>query len=77
MPTSPERCPFGCSSCGRSCRAAQRQTHRFDCCGQIAAHVPTVLRPGTSRAERTWTNHTDPMRAGYLTGPSQTTRKAS
>lgn len=77
MAKSAERCPFSCAACGRSCKAGQRQSHRFDCCGAIAAHVPTVLRPGTKNAEKTWTNFTDPMRSGYLTGPSQTTRKAA
>lgn len=77
MARSAERCPFSCPTCARNCKAAQRQSHRFDCCGEIAAHVPTVRNAGTKNAERTWTNVTDPMRSGYLTGPSQTTRKAS
>ncbi|NGZ99667.1 hypothetical protein G5V59_02735 [Nocardioides sp. W3-2-3] len=77
MARSPEKCPYGCSICGRACKAAQRQSHRFDCCGEIAAHVPTIRNAGTSKAERTWLNVSNPMHAGYLTGPSQTTRKAS
>jgi hypothetical protein len=72
MSRSPERCPFGCPSCGRSCKAGQRQSHRFDCCGQIAAHVPTVRNAGTAKAEPTWSNFIHPMQAGYLTGPSMT-----
>jgi hypothetical protein len=61
--------------CGRSCSAAQPYNHRFDCCGQIAAHVTEGVKPKSG--ERIWLNFTNPMRAGYLTGPSQTTASAS
>lgn len=59
------RCYFTCRVCGRPCVAGTSDNHRFDCCGVIVAHVmgrdltPVVIE--------------DPMRAGYLTGPSQTT----
>ena len=63
-------CYLSCETCGRSCRWSGRtygrQTHRFDCCGLIRAHVP--YRDGV-----TWSRNG--MAGGYLTGPSQTTRR--
>lgn len=65
-----ERCTLSCSVCGRRCNGTVfgRQTHRFDCCGVIRAHVP--------RADgATW--FASGMEAGYLTGLSRTQPKSS
>ena len=63
-----DRCPFFCRTCRRTCQAAAALSHRFDCCGAIEAH--DKVRVGKATA---WTRVTNPMRAGYLTGPSTTT----
>ena len=62
-----DHCRLGCTACGRPCNGAAlgRVTHRFDCCGLIRAHVP-------GRDGSTWADVAEPMRAGYLTGPSRT-----
>lgn len=61
-----DRCYLSCTVCGRGCRWSGRtygrQTHRFDCCGVMDAHVP-------SRDGATWFRSGPPA---YLTGPSQT-----
>ena len=62
-----DRCPFTCRTCGRDCTAAAPLSHRFDCCGHVEAH--DKVRAGKSVV---WTRFTNPMRAGYLTGPSTT-----
>ncbi len=67
-----DRCPFHCPVCLRRCRAAQPQNHRFDCHGQISAHVIEVPGSRKDGREPQWRNVTNPMQAGYLTGPSQT-----
>lgn len=61
-----DRCHLTCTACGRGCHGTVfgRQTHRFDCCGIVRAHVPH--RDGTS-----W--YRSGMEVGYLTGPSTTT----
>jgi hypothetical protein len=33
------RCTFGCPSCSRACTFAGGYNHRFDCCGEVVAHV--------------------------------------
>lgn len=55
-----ERCYLGCRSCGRTCNGAAlgRVTHRFDCCGDVVAHVPEV--------DSMWVRRT--RAAGYLVG---------
>lgn len=60
-----DRCYLTCTECGRPCHGTVfgRQTHRFDCCGVIRAHVP-------SRDQVTWLR--SGMEGGYLTGVSQT-----
>lgn len=73
-----ERCPYGCSTCGRRCTASQPYNHRFDCCGDIRAHVIEGVRTTRGKTpEKRWVNVINPMRAGYLTGPSQTKASAS
>lgn len=67
-----DRCGQRCPVCHRLCRAAQPYNHRFDCCGQIHAHITGLHRDG----ERWWRDIDQPMQAGYLTGPSQTTRRS-
>lgn len=64
-PRRRERCYLGCTVCQRRCNGTAwgRQTHRFDCCGVIEAHVPHSDRDGWFRSG---------MSGGYLTGPSQT-----
>lgn len=64
-----ERCYLSCTECGRPCNgtAFGRQTHRFDCCGVIVAHVPAKVRGG----DDVWVRRL--REAGYLTGLSQTT----
>lgn len=59
----PTKCPFACRTCKRRCTAAQRLSHRFDCCGVIEAHDFVASR---------WRSVSNPTRAGYLTGPSKT-----
>lgn len=66
------KCPFGCSTCSRRCTAAAPLSHRFDCCGTIHAHDVAVRRGARGKVETSWRRITDPMRAGYLTGPSKT-----
>ena len=66
-PPAPAHCPLTCLTCLRSCKAAQPFNHRFDCCGQIEAHVHTRT------ARRRVTN---PIQVGYLTGPAKTRRQA-
>ena len=63
------KCPLGCRTCGRSCRAAQAQNHRFDCCGEIVAHVHFKDKHGYG-----W--HRAGIAQGYLTGLTQTKRPA-
>lgn len=65
----PESCPFTCLTCKRACRAGAALSHRFDCCGVIEAH--DRVRRGKVLS---WTRFTNPIRAGYLTGPSTTTQ---
>jgi hypothetical protein len=64
-----DRCYLSCTECGRPCNGTVfgRQTHRFDCCGIIRAHVP--LRDGLSWVRRG-------MESGYLTGLSTTKPQA-
>ncbi len=59
----PTKCPFSCLVCKRHCTAAMALSHRFDCCGTIAAHDVVSGR---------WRSISNPTRAGYLTGPSRT-----
>lgn len=63
---STDRCRLSCTLCGRRCHgtAFGRQSHRFDCCGEVRAHVPSSNGTGWFRSG---------MEAGYLTGPSCTT----
>lgn len=68
-----DRCPFMCTICHRRCAASQPQSHRFDCCGEIRAHVPSMVGKGKNR-DRRWADVANPMQGGYLTGPSQTAR---
>lgn len=57
-------CHFTCRSCARPCSYEHSHNHAFDCCGEIVAHVM-----GPSLTPQIITN---PMQAGYLTGPSKT-----
>lgn len=69
-------CPLACTACGRRCNGTRwgRQNHRFDCCGVVAAHV---TRQPRAKDDDGWGLVLNPMRAGYLTGPSTTTREAA
>lgn len=73
MSTTRAGCPLGCASCGRACNGTRwgRQSHRFDCCGVVAAHVP--VKP-LRKDDHGWRLVSDPMRRGYLTGPPTTGR---
>lgn len=64
----PARCSLSCLTCLRRCKAAQKQNHRFDCCGEIEAHV---IQAGPWRRVRNATQ------AGYLVGLPQTRRRMS
>jgi hypothetical protein len=66
-----DECSLSCEVCGRLCNGTSfgRQTHRFDGCGTIRAHVPVKDRAG----EPTWVRNG--MEGGYLTGLSTTTRR--
>lgn len=69
-------CPLGCRVCGRGCNGTRwgRQTHRFDCCGEVEAHVPKIpLR----KDDHGWRAVRNPMQAGYATGPSTTAAATS
>lgn len=60
-----DRCYLTCTVCGRACHGTVfgRQTHRFDCCGVIRAHVPHRDGLGWFRSG---------VEDGYLTGLSTT-----
>ena len=66
-------CPHSCQHCLRSCTAASSYTHRFDCCGEVVAHA--MQNP--ARGPMYVAVITNPMRAGYATGPSTTQPKGT
>jgi hypothetical protein len=70
-------CTLSCAVCGRLCNGTRfgDQTHRFDCCGVVAAHVPVARRGryGPRLPETVWQRIDNPMAHGYLTGPATST----
>lgn len=68
----PEPCTLRCEVCQRRCNdgPVANCTHRMDCCGEVFAHVPEVVKIRVrGRVQRTIRWVRCPMAIGYLTGP--------
>lgn len=63
-----QRCHQRCQDCQRLCPTDHVYGHVMDCCGLRVVHELRALRDG----ELDQVTITNPMRAGYMAGPTRT-----